>query len=58
MARICHPQVVWKATTSVGVAQTSTGSGQSKKIYIVARYYPAGNVNGFFSENVGNKLSH
>lgn len=48
-------QIVWKATTAVGVSQRSTGSGSSKLTYIVARYLPAGNVRGQFQQNVGRK---
>lgn len=48
-------QVVWKSTSAVGVAQVSKGSGISKQTYIVARYYPAGNIIGLFPQNVGAK---
>ena len=50
-------QVVWKATTAVGVAQASRGSGFSKEIFIVARYSPTGNVLRRFQKNVGVKQS-
>ncbi|CAH3109232.1 unnamed protein product, partial [Pocillopora meandrina] len=50
-------QVVWKATTAVGVAQSSRGSGFSKEIFIVARYNPTGNVLRRFQKNVGVKRS-
>ena len=50
-----YPQVVWKATTAVGVAQAAVGSGSSRQIFIVARYRPRGNVLRIFKENVGNK---
>jgi len=50
-------QVVWRSTTTFGVAQTSTGSGLSKQTYIVARYFPAGNIKGIFEENVWDKQS-
>nr|XP_058942718.1 ectin-like [Pocillopora verrucosa] len=50
-------QVVWKATTAVGVAQASRGSGFSKEIFIVARYSPTGNVLRRFQKNVGVKRS-
>lgn len=52
---VVYPQVVWKATTAVGVAQAAVGSGSSKQIFIVARYRPRGNVLRIFKENVGNK---
>jgi hypothetical protein len=39
-------QVVWKATTSVGMAVSSDGK------YLVALYSPAGNTEGGFEENV------
>lgn len=48
-------QLVWKSTSSVGVALASTGSGNNKKTYVVARYYPPGNVVGFFPQNVEDK---
>lgn len=50
-------KVVWKATTAVGVAQASRGSGFSKEIFIVARYSPTGNVLRRFQKNVGVKRS-
>ena len=42
-------QVVWKETTEVGFGKTKAQSG---KIFVVANYYPAGNVLGFFKYNV------
>lgn len=42
-------QLVWAATTSVGVGIASTPDG---KTYVVANYSPAGNVQGQFSQNV------
>ena len=50
-----YPQVTWKATTTLGVAKATVGSGSSKQIFIVARYRPRGNVLRNFEENVGNK---
>lgn len=50
-------QVVWKATTAVGVAQSSRGLGFSKEIFIVARYSPTGNVLRRFQKNFGVKRS-
>jgi uncharacterized protein YkwD len=40
-------QVVWKETTHVGMSCDSSGKG-----YIVAHYLPAGNVKGFYRQNV------
>ena len=42
-------QVVWKETKEVGFGICKAPSG---KIFVVANYYPAGNVLGFFKYNV------
>ena len=42
-------QVVWKETKEVGFG---ISKGQSGKIFAVANYYPAGNIIGYFKENV------
>jgi hypothetical protein len=44
-------QLVWRATTSigVGVAKDPTGSGD---IYMIVLYSPKGNVFGSFTRNV------
>jgi hypothetical protein len=42
-------QIVWRETTSIGVAMVRTPEGVS---VVVARYYPAANVLGKFEENV------
>ena len=42
-------QVVWKDTKEVGFGKSK---GQNGKIYVVANYYPAGNVMGYFKDNV------
>lgn len=36
-----YTQMVWNETTQVGIAYSKSISG---KIYVVARYYPAGNI--------------
>ena len=38
-----YTQMVWSSTTQVGIAHSKSKSG---KVYVVARYYPAGNVWG------------
>lgn len=46
-------QVVWKATTAVGVALAANKSEDGWiETYIVARYSPQGNIRGRFAENV------
>lgn len=47
-------QVVWNATTSVGAGLATIGPDASGAIqtYIVARYYPQGNILGVFGQNV------
>ena len=50
-------QVVWIGSQEVGVAKVSNANGTQ---YVVARYYPPGNVLGRFPENVkrkGSKIS-
>ena len=42
-------QVVWKETKEVGFGKSKNQDG---KIYVVANYYPAGNVIGLFKHNV------
>ena len=37
------PPLLWSNTTKVGIAYSKSKSG---KIYVVARYYPAGNHTG------------
>ncbi|KAM7018601.1 Golgi-associated plant pathogenesis-related protein 1-like isoform 2-T2 [Tautogolabrus adspersus] len=43
-------QVVWKASTELGVGVASDGN----KVFVVGQYRPAGNMNmsGYFEENV------
>ncbi|OCK74704.1 PR-1-like protein, partial [Lepidopterella palustris CBS 459.81] len=52
-------QLVWKATTTIGCSHTFcnsrpvSGEGQSAPgWYVVCEYYPPGNVEGEFGENV------
>nr|VFU02981.1 mRNA [Oulactis sp. MM-2018] len=45
-------QVVWKATTHVGVGIAAVTSGGFTSTYVVARYTPAGNLQGAFAANV------
>ncbi|KRF99294.1 uncharacterized protein Dwil_GK27574 [Drosophila willistoni] len=47
--------VVWKATTHLGVGHKKNEA--SKKVYVVARYLPPGNVIGQFIENVPKPLN-
>ncbi|KAL9981245.1 hypothetical protein ACROYT_G009920 [Oculina patagonica] len=42
-------QVVWKGTRKLGVAIATDSKGRN---YVVARYYPPGNVIGAFAQNV------
>ncbi|XP_032289836.1 Golgi-associated plant pathogenesis-related protein 1 isoform X1 [Drosophila virilis] len=42
-------QVIWKASKELGVGQAKSATGKN---YVVARYKPAGNVEGMFKENV------
>ncbi|KAJ7377239.1 hypothetical protein OS493_030050 [Desmophyllum pertusum] len=49
-------QVVWKATTHVGVGLKKIVNSDGKtETYVVARYSPPGNVNGQLGDNVGAK---
>lgn len=41
-------QVVWRDTEEMGVAFAKHGN----KLYVVANYYPPGNYQGRFNENV------
>lgn len=43
--------MIWKNTKKMGVGKASASDGSS---FVVARYFPAGNVvnQGFFEENV------
>lgn len=43
-------QVVWENSNQLGIGIAF--SGDSKKVWIVAEYYPAGNVAGQFPDNV------
>ncbi|XP_078362813.1 ectin-like isoform X2 [Oculina patagonica] len=46
-------QMVWKGTTHVGVGlKTKVNSEGYTETFIVARYYPKGNIIGQFAENV------
>ena len=52
-------QVVWKGTKAVGVGIATTSEPDDQgfyESYVVARYYPAGNFEGEFESNVGQKL--
>ena len=40
-----YTQMIWNETTQVGIAYSRSKSG---KVYVVARYYPAGNIIGQF----------
>lgn len=42
-------QVVWKGTTDIGVGCTRNEKGQ---LFVVAHYYPCGNLNTCYKENV------
>lgn len=42
-------QVVWRGTEKVGMARAT---GRDGKVYIVANYYPSGNMMGSFQNNV------
>ncbi|XP_073257922.1 Golgi-associated plant pathogenesis-related protein 1-like [Porites lutea] len=49
-------QVVWQSTKSVGVALTTKKTNYGYETFIVARYYPAGNVRGQFAQNVPKEI--
>ena len=42
-------QVVWKASKDFGIGKAKTKDG---KWFVVANYYPAGNMQGSYAENV------
>jgi uncharacterized protein YkwD len=48
-------QVVWKTSTKIGMGFASAKSGPFTKVFAVARYKKAGNMNmpGYFKANVG-----
>lgn len=49
-------QIVWKGTTSVSAATVTCPGGSifsRPTVFIVVRYYPPGNVEGLFPQNVG-----
>ena len=45
-------QVVWKASTVLGIGRAETTKNGMKCAYIVGRYKPAGNMGGKFQQNV------
>ena len=47
-------QIVWKNTQEIGVGKAKTSDG---KVFVVARYRPAGNVVNRFEQNVFPKVS-
>ena len=47
-------QVVWKETKVLGIAKAKSNDG---KIFVVARYHPAGNYMNQFQDNVKSKVS-
>ena len=42
-------QLIWKGSEKLGVGVATSASG---KVYVVARYHPAGNYPNQFTENV------
>ena len=48
-------QLIWKNSVSFGLGHALT---KNNKIYIVANFYPEGNVKGEFLKNVFPKISH
>ena len=42
-------QVVWKATTNLGIGRAVSNSNN---LYVVANYFPGGNMGGEFEANV------
>ena len=49
-------QLVWAGTKYLGIAKAKTK--RSQKVFVVAHYYPPGNVTGRFHENVFPLASH
>ncbi len=45
-------QLIWKGTKQLGVGYTIVKGGSGYIMYVVAKYSPAGNVKGLYSENV------
>ncbi|KAH7401717.1 SCP-like extracellular protein [Phaeosphaeria sp. MPI-PUGE-AT-0046c] len=46
-------QLVWKASTQLGCARANcTGKGDASGWFVVCEYFPPGNVQGAFAENV------
>jgi len=45
-------QVIWKDSINLGIGEAKTKKGDMDCIYVVARYYPGGNVPGEYQENV------
>ncbi|CAH8434740.1 unnamed protein product [Schistosoma bovis] len=43
-------QVIWKSTNKAGFGSAFSKDG--KKVYIVGRYKPAGNIIGYYADNV------
>ena len=41
--------MVWKSSKRIGIGESGSATG---KFYIVASYYPPGNTDGGFEENV------
>ncbi|KAL9981233.1 hypothetical protein ACROYT_G009908 [Oculina patagonica] len=58
-AEIGHfTQIVWKATTMVGVGIATIGGGMTPiQTYVVARYLPRGNILGQFATNVARPIN-
>ncbi|KAI4272555.1 MAG: hypothetical protein LQ337_005232 [Flavoplaca oasis] len=51
-------QVVWKTTTDVGCgAAWCDGENGTPGWYLVCQYFPAGNVNGVFKDNVEEEMT-
>lgn len=49
-------QIVWKATSSVAAATVTCPAGaifSRPTVFVVVRYFPPGNVEGLFPQNVG-----
>ena len=45
-------QVVWKASTKLGIGKGTGKKGSMACNYVVARYAPAGNIRGEYKANV------